>query len=296
MDDENKKWEGTTYGNAWMHRTLIKILRNIDIRFVYVFTAIFVIPVCLLLRAKERNAMISFFREHLGYSRLKSFWMTCKNHYVFGQIVIDRFAMYGGKRFDVEVIGYDYFLNLAAQESGFVQMSAHVGNYELAGYTLVAETKRINALIFKDEKAMVLQNRKRMFGQTNIRMIPMKEDMSHLFEIDAALQNGEIVSMPADRVFGAHKTIDQDVLGSEAHLPLGPFATATLHDLDVLAVNVMKVSTKKYVAYVTPLDYPKDAPRKVQIQELSRLYAQELTRVVKMYPTQWFNYFDFWNQ
>jgi predicted LPLAT superfamily acyltransferase len=28
--------------------------------------------------------------------------------------------------------------------------------------------------------------------------------------------------------------------------------------------------------------------------QLSRAYAEELERILKMYPTQWYNYFDFW--
>ena len=42
-----KQWDGTTYGNSLMHRWLIGILRKVDVRFVYVFTYIFVIPPCL---------------------------------------------------------------------------------------------------------------------------------------------------------------------------------------------------------------------------------------------------------
>ena len=42
-----KKWEGTTFGNSLMHRWLIGILKGIDIRMVYFFTYLFVIPPCL---------------------------------------------------------------------------------------------------------------------------------------------------------------------------------------------------------------------------------------------------------
>ena len=44
----DKQWEGTTYGSSWMHRTLIRILRLCDVRLLYVFSAVFVIPVCLV--------------------------------------------------------------------------------------------------------------------------------------------------------------------------------------------------------------------------------------------------------
>ena len=61
--------------------------------------------------------------------------------------------------------------------------------------------------MFYGEKQTVMENRTDMFSDKNIRMIPVKNDMSHLFLIDHALQQGEIVSMPADRIFGSQKYV-----------------------------------------------------------------------------------------
>lgn len=293
--DGQKKWIGTTYGNNRMHLALIKILRHTDIRLLYAFTAVFVVPACLLLR-NSRHIMYGCFRKHFGYSRLKSAWMTYKNHLVFGQIVIDRFAMYAGHRFRMDIEGYEHFDTLAKQEKGFIQMSAHVGNYELAGYSLVSENKKFNALVFSGEKEMVMENRNSMFTETNIHMILIKPDMSHLFEIDRALQNGEIVSMPSDRIYGSPKYITGMLLNGAVHLPAGPFKVITLRGLDAIAVNVMKTSWKSYKIHVTPLEYPKDVPENEQMKTLSAAYTQELERIIKMYPAQWFNYYEYWKQ
>ena len=228
---------------------------------------------------------------------MKSAWKTYVNHCLFGQVVVDKFAMYAGKKFDVEVENYNEFLERASrEEEGFVQLSAHVGNYEIAGYTLVCKDKRMNALVFAGEKASVMQNRSKMFADTNINMIAIQPDMSHLFEIDKALADGEIVSMPADRINGSQKSIEHDFLGAKAKFPLGPFSVATMRGLDVLAVNVMKDSLLGYKIYVTPLAYDKEASRQEQIRQLSSAYVAELEKRVRQYPTQWYNYFEFWQE
>ena len=170
-----------------------------------------------------------------------------------------------------------------------------MGNYEIAGYTLVAESKRFNAIVFFGEKASVMENRNKMFAHTNIHMIPIREDMSHLFEIDRALSEGEIVSIPGDRIWGSPKVLKAEFLGKEARFPMGPFTVAAMRGLDVLAVNVMKESSKCYRIYVTPLDYDKQAPRRRQTDQLLHSYVAELERLLALYPTQWYNYFDFWN-
>jgi predicted LPLAT superfamily acyltransferase len=133
-----------------------------------------------------------------------------------------------------------------------------------------------------------------MFVKTNIRMITLKSDMSHLFEIDQALCNGDIVSFPTDRFMGQAKCVECDFLGKPAKFPQGPFSVATMRGLDVLGVNVMKRGWKGYTIYVTPLQYDKTAPRREQIKQLSDSYVKELEKRVRQYPTQWYNFFEFW--
>lgn len=280
-------------GSGWMHKCLIRMLRFIDVRILYVFAAVFVIPPCLVFRPSCGIAY-RYFRSRIGYGRIKSAWKTYTNHCLFSQVVIDKFAMYAGKKFDVETEGYDRFLNLATKEEGFIQFSSHFGNYEIAGYTLIADRKPMNALVFSGEKASVMQNRAKMFKGTNIKMIPIKDDMSHLFTIDQALRNGEIISMPADRINGSPRYVEHTFLGAKAKFPLGPFSVATMLGLDVLSVNVVKTSLTKYKIFVVPLTYDKSAKRKDQIVQLSQAYVSELESKVRQYPTQWYNYFEFW--
>ena len=289
-----RNWAGTTYGNGWMHKWLIRMLRYSDVRLWYAFVAVCVVPVCLLVNPAQK-IIYHYFRKRWHYSKVRAALATYRNFYLFAQVVIDKFAMYAGKHFNIEIVGNEHFLALASREDGFVQLSAHVGNYEIAGYSLVAEKKRFNALVFGGEKASVMKNRNKMFANTNINMIGIDADMSHLYEINSALANGEIVSMPGDRIFGSEKSIETDLLGATAHLPAGPFRVATMRGLDCLAVNVMKTGAKSYRIYVTPLTYDKQAPRPEQVRGLADSYARELERIITMYPEQWYNYFEFWN-
>ena len=293
MESEKKEWAGTTFGNQWMHTHLIASLRYMDVRLLYIFAYVFIVPVCLVLNPSY-GIIYRYFRQRFGYSPLRSFWKTYVNHCRFSEVVIDKFAMYAGKHFRVDVEGKDVFDRLETAEPGFMQLSSHIGNFEMAGYSLRTRQKQMNALVFGGEKATVMAERSKLLACGHIRMIPVKGDMSHLFEINNALANNEIVSMPADRVFGSPRTISLKFLGKEAKFPVGPFQTATMRELDVVAINVMKTSVKGYMAYVMPLAYDKTAPRKEQIRQLAESYVAELESMVRRYPTQWYNYFEFW--
>lgn len=291
--ESEKNWAGTTYGSSRMHRWLVSVLRWMDVRLLYAFSAVFIVPVCLL-AGRSRGVIYRYLRRRQGFGRMKAAWLTYVNHCQFSQVVIDRFAMYAGRRFKVEIEGYDLFAALARRSEGFVQLSAHIGNYEIAGYSLVATDKPFNAVVFHGEKRSVMEGRNRLFADTHVKMIPMSADMSHLFAIDYALQEGETVSIPADRVFGSQKTLDVPFLGGQARLPQGPFRVAAMRGLDVLAVNVMKIRARAYKIYVSRLEYDKSLSRSQQVQQLALAYVAQLERMLRQYPAQWYNYYEFW--
>lgn len=293
MADNKRDWAGTTFGTTWMHQKLIGMLRHVDVRVFYAFTFVFVVPACLVF-GKSRRFIYNYLRHRQGFSCCKAAWLTFLNHWRFSQVVIDKFAMYAGYQFQVEVEGYDNYKQLEAAPEAFVQLSSHIGNYEIAGYTLRAVNKRFNALVFGGEKGSVMQERNKLLAKDNIHLIPVMADMSHLFEINTALGNNECVSMPADRIFGSAKSVTVNLLGATAHLPLGPFRVATMRNLNVLAVNVMKTSALHYKVFVTPLPYDKTAPSKQRVQQLADAYACELEKMLRRYPEQWYNFFEFW--
>ena len=292
---QHKEWSGKTDGQPWMQRSLIAMFRVMPLGLLYGVMAL-VVPFYMLFNRKGYQAMFQFFRKRFGYGRLKSFWNVYKNHFRFGQVILDRFGAYAGKKFRFEVEGQEYFDALEASPAGFVQLSSHVGNYEMAGYTLVSKTKRFNALVFAGETETVMENRQRILSEHNMNMIPVREDLSHLFALNLALDNGDIVSMPADRVFGSQKNVECDFFGKKAKFPLGAFAMAVQKEVPLLAVFVMKESMKQYRVIVRKVECDVSASRREQMAQLAQSFATHVEEVIKRFPTQWFNYFDFWQQ
>ena len=292
---QHNEWSGKTDGQPWMQRSLIAMFRVLPLWLLYGVMAL-VVPFYMLFSRKGYQAMYSFFRERMGYGRWKTFWSVYANHFRFGQIILDRFGVYAGKKYRFTNEGQELMDELEARQEGFVVLSSHVGNYEIAGYSLKPKNKSFNALVFAGETATVMENRQRMLSQNNMSMIPVKEDLSHLFALNAALDNGEIVSMPADRIFGSQKSVECQFFGAKANFPLGAFAMAVQKDVPVLAVFVMKEGMKKYHAYVKEIVCDRQASKREQMAQLAQRFAEQLESIVRLYPTQWFNYFDFWQQ
>lgn len=290
---EERAWQGSTYGSSRLHGWLILCVHFVPLRILYAFAALFVIPVCMVIN-KSGILIYRYLRKYHHMSVWKAFWGSYKNHCLFSQVVIDRFAVYAGKKFEMQIEGYEYYERLAKKSKSFIQLSAHIGNYEMAGYELVAHDKPINVLVFQGEKASVMNNRKKQFQTSSIKMIGIGHGMDYVFEIEQALSKGEVVSMSADRMIDSKRTISVNFLGEKAKFPLGPFRICTAIGAEALCVSTMKTKWDGYTVYVKPLQYDKNVSRKEQVEQLSQSYVRELETVLKRYPYQWYNYFDFW--
>lgn len=293
---KSKKWKGNTGGGTLGQRALIFFFRCWNLRLGYAVMAV-VVPFYMLFARKGYLAIYHYFRQQFGFSAWKSFLKTYQNHFLFGQVMLDRFAVFAGKKdaFEVEIIGNEHYERLSNGEKGFIMAGSHVGNFEIGGYLLNSAKKKINALIYAGETAEMQKNRSKILNNNNINLIPVLGDMSHLFAVNTALQNGEIVSMPCDRNHGSAKSVECDFLRGKADFPVGAFALATSFEVEILAVFVMKVSAKKYKIFVKPiLENRKSENRKSQTANLVKSYAAELENIVKQYPLQWFNFYEFW--
>lgn len=291
-------WKGTTYGNGWMHRRLVSFLRHVDLRVIYAFAAVFVVPVVLMVNPASRTPIYRMYRRRFGLGPMKAFLFTVRNHYAFATCVIDKFAMYAGKKFDITISGYEIYREAARKDDPFIILSSHTGNYEIAGYSLKADKKRFNAVVYGAEKKSVMDSRRRMFDDNNIRMIEVVPgDMGHLFLINEAFCNGEVVSFPGDRVFGSGRSFTVTFLGAEAQLPQGPFRTAVSRGCEVLFVSVIKTAVRKYRITVTALDRDdRNTKRSDMPLVLAQQYSALLEGVVRENPLQWFNFYYFWKK
>ena len=290
----HKDWKGNTGGKPWMQRMLVFWLRHTPLLIPY-FCMAWMVPFYMAVNRRGFLSIYHYFRQCHYYSSMKSFWKVYLNHFRFGQIIIDRFAMYAGKAFNIEIEGQDYFDELDNKDEGFVIVSSHIGNYELAGYSLLPKRKTFNALIFGGETRQVMEGRNAMFGNKKFSMIPVSEDLSHIFRINAALSEGNIISIPGDRIFGSSKFIRVTLFGNEACFPLGPFATAVQRDVKMQAIFVMKTSVSNYKVIVKPIEIDDRRSRNERPKYLAQAFAKHLENVLRQYPEQWFNFYNFYN-
>ena len=95
MRGKEREWEGVTGGTILGQKAMKITFSVVNVRVGYVILA-FVVPFYMLFRRKGYLSIYRYFRWQHGYSPLKSFFYTYRNHFVFGQAMLDRVAVYAG--------------------------------------------------------------------------------------------------------------------------------------------------------------------------------------------------------
>ena len=284
--------EGKTYGNAWMHKTLIKMLKYINIHVLYAFIAIFIIPFTVIFSSGAKKTF-HYFSKQRRFGRCRSIWNTYRSQVIFGKTVIDKFAMYAGHKFHIHYYGAESYQQLCQRPQALIQLSAHIGCAEILGYSY-NNSKPCSVLVYGGEKESLMKYRKSAFSGKNIKMIPVATEDSHSEDIILALERGEVVSAFADRFMSTKKMMISSLYGKSIKLARGPFSLAAVRGLDVVMASAMKERDGSYSAFFTSLKYDKALPLREQRQQLADAYCAEIERLLTKYPLQWFNYSDIW--
>jgi len=169
-----------------------------------------------------------------------------------------------------------------------ISLTAHVGNWELAGRLLAGRTERTTHVVVAEEEALHLEQWVRRNGD-GVRFVTRSRPTVSL-ELVAALRRGEVVAVQGDRALGTRGDVMIPFFGRPAPFPLGPFLLARAVGVPLVPAFCVLDSDGRYtVKVVGPL-----VVRRGSEEDAARAWVASLENVVRQYPTQWFNFFDIW--
>ncbi|MEJ7644393.1 MAG: lipid A biosynthesis acyltransferase [Chryseolinea sp.] len=290
------KWHGKSKGTALGYRILFIICSRLGVRPAYFILRFVAFYFLLFSRASTQNSY-SYFRQRHGYGVLRSIASAYKNYYLFAQTILDKVIVMAGinNNLTYDFDGEENLRKIVVQGRGGILLSGHVGNWEAAGYLLKRLEIPINVVMYDGEHEQIKEYLNKVTGGRNLNVILIKDDMSHVYAMGEALQKNELICLHADRFIEGNKTTIQNFLGSEALFPLGPFLLSSSFRVPVSIVFAFKESSTHYHFYGSDLIERKSAESKTDFMDrLSESFVSQLEQKVRMYPEQWFNYFNFW--
>ena len=209
------KWDGKSKGTVLGYRIFVFLIKKAGVKAAYILLY-FVASYYFLFLKKSNKAISYYFKERLKYSWFKSKTMVFKSYYTFGQTIIDKISISAGMRnkFTYEFDGIEILKNLLAEKKGGVLISAHIGNFEIAEHFLgdIDIDFQINLVTTDLEHSAIKNYLESVTQKPTVKFIIIREDLSHIFEINAALSKNELVCFTGDRYFEGTKSLSEKIV------------------------------------------------------------------------------------
>jgi predicted LPLAT superfamily acyltransferase len=289
-------WHGKSKGTKAGYQIFVWVLKNFGVFPAY-FLLRFVAAYYFLFSIKSSKAIYNLYKNKLGFSRGVSLLKIYKNYYLLGQCIIDKVVVMSGikNRFTYHFDGKENLKEIASLKRGGMLISAHIGNWDIAGHFLKHLDTTIHIVMYDGEQEQIKEYLDKITGKKIVNIIFIKNDLSHIYKISDALMKNELVCMHADRFLEGNKTLTADFLGEKARFPIGPFLLASKFKVPISFVFAVKEGNLHYHLFGSKIRTYEHVEKGMVMQEMLQDFAREIEEKVKRYPEQWFNYYNFWH-
>jgi predicted LPLAT superfamily acyltransferase len=251
-------------------------------------------------RGPERRASRQFLSRALG--RPARLLDVVRHVHTFAAVILDRVFLLSEsfRRFDVEIVGLEALDRALAPGHGALLFGSHLGSFD--ALRLVAERRPevpVRVVIDLGQNPALSNTLNALNPKLAASVIDARQDSSAVvLAIGAALQQGALVAMPADRGRPGGQTIDAEFLGRAAPFPATPWlVAATLRVPVVLCFGVYRGGNR----YELRFEYFADTlgaqrtERRARVAEAVARFAERLSFHARRAPFNWFNFYDFWD-
>jgi predicted LPLAT superfamily acyltransferase len=286
-------WQGKSRGNKTGFRIFVWVLKHAGLPAAY-FLLRFVAFYFFIFSGEAFRHQYVFFHRRMGFTPFRSILNIYKNYYWFGQTIIDKIVLTSGMEnpFRFEFEGEENLMDMVAQKKGGLLLSAHIGNWEIAGHLLKRLGTDMHIVMYDGEQRQIKDYLESITEKHAARIILIKEDLSHIYAIQDALRKNAFVCMHADRFLEGNKIMYGEFFNRQARFPAGPFLLARSFQVPVSFVFAMKDRPFDYHFYAS-VSKIYSGNKESSTREMLADYCAHMEKTIRRYPLQWYNYYDF---
>lgn len=209
----------------------------------------------------------------------------------FGKYLVDFFRYAGLRPSDVGTIVHvehpEYLHQAAAAGRGVIAVSAHFGNWEMAGAVVPALGYKLHTVVLSQRFEKV----NRLFQEQRAkRGFEVSFLGNSAMALIRALRDGAFVGLLADLDFTGHSE-QRLFFGRPAHMPRGPAYLAQRMQVPVLPGFVRRREDNSLVLQL----YPPIMPDKALTEEIIHArIVSALEDMIGRHPDQWFVFREYW--
>ena len=223
-----------------------------------------------------------------------------RHFFAFASCTLDRIFLLSHRysHLDVRVDRPEDVRAAVARGQGCLLFVAHFGSAE--SLRLIGEQRQLPLSILLDRQhgRMLMQLLEQLNPELAANIIDASERGPRLvLNLKEALQAGRMVGIMADRALASDRSVEVELLGGRARLPVGPWQLA--HALQVPVVLGFGVyhGDNRYTAhfelFCDSLRLPREN-RDDAIAAHAQRFARRLEQHARRAPYNWFNFYDYW--
>ena len=277
-------------GNIYLYKLAVFLTRILPISFSYAI-AVFLADIQYLLSKADREAVQANLRNILNDQEVSTL-MIREVFHNFAKYLVDFFTL--TKRIDrkfiaesVDISGVEHLNDVIHQGKGGILVSAHLGNWEMAGavLSLLGYPLSVVALAHRDSRVNDFFNQQReFFGaqviQTNVAL---RRCLEHL-------KRNRLVAILADRDFG-HHGLSMSFFGKKSIIPKGAALFSLKTGAPIIPGFFLRSPNNRFSIIILDPIYPPPLDEgRISDDEVEKLISRYIHLIedkIRQYPSQW---------
>jgi KDO2-lipid IV(A) lauroyltransferase len=247
---------------------------------------------------RTMSGMRDNFVSALGVPQTRARELARKQFFEYGRHTIDIWRL-RSEAFVPRITTFDEDARVLASVRrngrGFLLVTGHVGNWEMGAVTL-GQHGLVPAVVGQAElDPNVQEMRQQLRERLGVESIDIGSSMATAFKVRGAVEGGRAVALLVDRAYPEDRVV---VPFFERPTPFlrSPALLARFCGCEILPGFFLRNTDGSYFnVWGEPLRAdPSVSPDDDAVRIMTRI-AADLEGVVRRYPTQWFNFYKFWD-
>lgn len=246
----------------------------------------------LIVASNAKQGLHAFYQQLEQPFTLRSYF---KHLHVFSICLLDRFIS--------KIAPGKYLFNYVQKdapkeilEQGAILLYSHFGGWSASQNGAQVKNK-INIVMQEAMIDGIKAIEKELKLKSELHVIDLNQGtLSVSIQVANALMNNEIVAIMGDRAANKKSELALPFLGENAYFNKNPFQIAYKTSKPIVVYFIILTGKQTYNVEYIIITLDKKENEAIAIQCAMEEYVIKYEEMVKRYPQQWFNFYDFWEK
>jgi predicted LPLAT superfamily acyltransferase len=243
-----------------------------------------------------RNASGQFLARVLGRRATRR--EIFRHLFTFSCVLLDRLFLLSDRlrHFHIDMTGLETVTSALGQSRGCILLGSHLGSFEVLRACARHYPVPVNILMYRANNGPYSRLIERLDPTLADAIIEIGTPEAML-RVRESLDRGEMVGILADRAPAGQKMLEVPFLGEPAPLPTGPLSLCAALGAPVVLFYGICTGARRYEIHFELLADRVVLQRSRRTEDMADwviCYARRLESYCRIYPFNWFNFYDFW--